>query len=266
MGTDLPLPDFQSPPLDEVVVGVQFSAPLEYSILHARDVWALFESDFPIVTEQPRLEPQFEIFGGNPQPSFQFNFGPPPTRGRLWFSSEDNSHLFQFQEDRLLLNWRRQAQGSTYPRHEKLIQIFSDYMSKLDDLFKMKYATGLKINQAEVTYLNTMPLSDFSEAGDWIKLFGSPELKIELLNATLTEIVENAEGKPIARVSYDIQPVWEPVTGQKAIRLSLTCRGKPDDESTASALSFIATAREKIVRRFCDLTTDKAHKIWGRQT
>jgi uncharacterized protein (TIGR04255 family) len=266
MGTDLPLPDFQSPPLDEVVVGVQFSAPPEYSILHASEIWALFKSDFPIVSEQPRLEPQFEIFGGNPQPSFQFNFGPPPTRGRLWFSSVDKTHLFQFQEDRLLLNWRRQGQNSTYPRHEKLIEVFSDYLGKLDRLFKVNYVDGLNINQAEVTYLNTIPLSNFSEAGDWIKLFGLPELKIELLNATLTEIVESAEGKPTARMSYDVQPVWEQVTGQKAIRLSLTCRGKPGDESTASALSFIAEARENIVRRFCDLTTEKAHEIWGRQT
>ncbi len=259
------LPDFISPPLEEVVVGVQFSTPPAYSILHASEVWELFKVDFPVVSEQPRLEPQFEIFGGNPQPAFQFNFGRTSTRGRLWFSSEDDTHLVQFQEDRFLLNWRRQPQKSSYPRHEKLIEIFSDYLVKLNNLFLGKYKTGLNINQAEVTYVNTIPVMDFSEAGEWIKLFGSLGLNIELLNATLTEVIETTERKPVARMTYEIQPVWEQNSGQKAIRLSLTCRGKPDDESLISALSFIATGREKIVGRFCDLTTDKAHSVWGRR-
>lgn len=265
MGVDLTLPDFKAPPLDEVVVGVQFSAPTYYSILHAREVWELFCEEFPTVSEQPRIEPQFEMFGGTQQPNFQFNFGPPPTRSRLWFSSEDNSHLFQFQEDRLLLNWRRQGQNSSYPRHERLIEIFSVHLRKLNAFYKMKYATGLIINQAEVTYLNTVPVSNFSEAGDWFRLFGVPQLKIESLNAILTEVVENAEGQPFARMSYEILPIWEQSTGQRAIRLSLTTRGKPDDDSIESGLNFIAMAREKIIRRFCELTTEKAHQIWGRQ-
>ena len=266
METDLVLPDFKNPPLEEVVVGVQFSAPPNYSILHASEIWDLFKSDYPVVSEQPRLQPQFEVFGGNPQPNLQFSFGPPPTRGKLWFVSEDGTHLFQFQEDRLLLNWRRRGLENTYPRHEKLIAIFSNYLEKLDKFYKAKYSAALSVNQAEVSYINALPVSDFSEAGDWIKFFGSSELKIELLSATLTEIVQNIEGKPIARMSYEILPVWEQLTEQKAIRLSLTSRGKPDGESTHSALAFIANMREKIVQRFCDLTTEKAHKIWGRQT
>jgi uncharacterized protein (TIGR04255 family) len=265
MGADLTLPDFESPPLEEVVVGVQFAAPPGYSILHASEVWTLFKSDYPDVTEQSRLEPQFEIFGGNPQAGFQMNFASPPTRGRLWFSSSDNTHLVQFQEDRFILNWRRQGANSSYPRYEKILENFSRYLSELNKFVEGKYSTSLVINQAEVSYINIIQVPDFSEAGSWIKFFGSPELNLESLNAILTEIINSDVGKPVARMSYEIQSVWTPDMMQKAIRLSLTCRGKPNKENLDSALDFIAMAREKIVRRFCELTTDDAQKKWGRR-
>ncbi len=49
------LPDFAEPPLDEVVLGVQFEPVSGYSAVYAKDIWELFRSEFPKVQEQPIL-------------------------------------------------------------------------------------------------------------------------------------------------------------------------------------------------------------------
>jgi uncharacterized protein (TIGR04255 family) len=58
------LPDFTDPPLDEVVLGVQFTPVPGYASVHSMKVWDLFRAEFPKVEELPALEPQFETFGG----------------------------------------------------------------------------------------------------------------------------------------------------------------------------------------------------------
>ena len=66
------LPDFESPPLDELVLGVQFSPLPGYSAVFAKDVWGLFRQQFPRVEEKPALDPVFETFGGtSPPPGMQ---------------------------------------------------------------------------------------------------------------------------------------------------------------------------------------------------
>src|SRR4051794_13517866 len=57
------LPDFCTPPLNEVVVGVQFTPARGYQQIRAGEVWALFRSIFPKVEEFPALPPMFETFG-----------------------------------------------------------------------------------------------------------------------------------------------------------------------------------------------------------
>jgi hypothetical protein len=62
------LPDFTNPPLSEVVVSTQFATPPKYSEAYIREIWALFERDFPNVQEMPALPPTFEVFGGSELP------------------------------------------------------------------------------------------------------------------------------------------------------------------------------------------------------
>ena len=59
------LPDFTDPPLDEVVIGVQFAPVPGYNSVHSMGIWELFQPEFPKVVEQPMIETQFETFGGS---------------------------------------------------------------------------------------------------------------------------------------------------------------------------------------------------------
>ena len=54
------LPDFRKPPLNEVVLGVQFNEPAGYRLIRAFEVWSLFREVYPEVHEQPPLAPIVE--------------------------------------------------------------------------------------------------------------------------------------------------------------------------------------------------------------
>jgi hypothetical protein len=69
------LVDFDSPPVTEVVLGVQFNSLERFLSPHLGLVWSEFKQEFPIVEEHPYLPPTFETFGALPAfmiPSMNF--------------------------------------------------------------------------------------------------------------------------------------------------------------------------------------------------
>lgn len=260
------LPDFDSPPLDEVVLGVQFSPIGGYSSVFARDVWDLFKEQFPGVQEQPPLEPSFETFGGSaPRPGMELRFGPPPLRGRLWFLSKDQNHLIQFQEDRLLLNWRKRPNGQGYPRFEGIAASFEQYLNKLQGFFEAAFGTRLDINQSEVSYINVVPVESYSEAGKWFRVLDLESINSETVSLLCNEVVHDLSGKPYARLIHELHSVVTVDRRVKALRFALSFRGKPAGNDIRAAIAFVRQGREKIVTRFSDLTTDEAHVNWNRK-
>lgn len=191
------LPDFANPPLDEVVLGVHFAPVQSYASVDARDVWALFKVEFPNVQEQVLLQPQFETFGGaNLQPSFQFQVGAPPVGSRLWFVSAEENHLLQFQSDRFLTNWRKSPNPQPYPRFEVIAEAFERNLSTLTSHFESYFDYELDINQAEVAYINIIPVGDFSDAEKWFSVWNGGISNIEGINTSFNEVIKDRQGKP----------------------------------------------------------------------
>lgn len=156
------LPDYTEPPLDEVALGVQFVPVPNYTSVFAWKVWELFKAEYPNVQELPALNTQFETFGGlNLQPGFQFHLGSPPIKSRLWFISPDENHLLQYQPDMFLLNWRKHPSSQPYPHFEGIISDFERNLQILRAYFDSDFSHQININQAEITYINTIPISYF---------------------------------------------------------------------------------------------------------
>lgn len=259
-------PSFTAPPLDEVVLGVQFVAPEGYNTTFNGDIYSLFRDDYPMVQEHPALPPQVEAFGGNPQSGMQINFGEPPAKTRLWFLSADDSHLLQHQEDRLLFNWRNRSGAMPYPRHAKMAELYGKHLQKLEQFHIKAFGKPLSLIQAEVAYINIIPVTSLDEINKWLSLVDGRGIEFEGLNVGFGSVVYSEKRQPVARMFYEVQAVFHQQTLRPAIRLALTCRGKPSAETIAAGLEFITFARERIVRDFCKLTTSEAHKIWGRQS
>lgn len=259
------LPSFGEPPLDEVVLGVQFSPVPAYKSVDIRPIWELFRSEFPNVEDQPALAPVFETFGGTtPQLGFQFQIGPFPLGNRVFFVDEPGSHLLQFQPDRFLLNWRKHQGLTPYPRYEQISASFKKKLARLAKYLETTKGYTLEINQAEISYINVIPVDDFADFGRWIALWNPPDFKIEGLNLTFPQVVTDAKNRPVARVHHDISAAVAIDGSARAFRLSMTYRGKPVGPGIEDALHFLNEGRKEIVQRFASITTTEAHKAWKR--
>ncbi len=262
------LPDFATPPLDEVVLGVQFTPAPGFSTVHVREVWDLFRAEFPKVQDQPPLPPSFETFGGVPSQQFGFPplfMGGASGVGRVWFISPSENHLLQFQPDRLLANWRKAPNEQPYPRFESIATAYAKSLEQIESLFQERFGHSLQVNQAEIAYINIIKVESFAEAENLFKIWKNVSKDFEGVNITLVDVIYNAERQPYARLLQEIQSACSPDGKQKAYRLTLTFRGKPAGASRDDAFKFLTEGREVIVRRFADLTTRFAHELWGIQ-
>ncbi len=260
------LPDFTDPPLSEVVMGIQFAPVPKYASVYSMKVWELFKSEFPKVDEQPILDPQFEMFGGaNIQAGPKIHLGGQPIGSRLWFLSNDESHLLQFQRDRFITNWRKNLNSQPYPRFEGIVEAFESNLNKLARQFESDFDYQIDINQVEITYINTIPVNEFSEASNWFSMWNSGHLNIEALNTSFNEVIRDEKNQPFARLNHQIQSVFSVDGKHKAFRLLLSYKGKPMGNDIQSAMQFFAGGREAIVTRFKAITTEEAHNTWGIQ-
>ncbi len=258
------LPDFADPPLDEVVLGVQFEPIPDFASVHAYPIWELFRGNYPTAKERVLLDPKFETFGGfNPRGNIELKVGSPPVGSRHWFISADKTHLLQFQANRFLINWRKRPDSEYYPRFENIAAEFNRNLLALSNHFRRELSYEININQAEVTYINVIPAKSFGEAGEWFSIWKSDPIEIEVLNASFSEICRNENGKPFARLYHEVQ-CGQKSDGTRAFKYSLDFRGKPSGSDVPTAMQFLQAGRELIVMRFDQLTTESAHTHWRK--
>lgn len=265
------LPEFTSPPLTEVYLSVQFGTSAGWREIFAREVWSLFEKDFPNVEEQPPLPPVFEVFGAQGAPALRVNLQPlvGPLHTRYWFLSATGSELIQFQSDRFLHNWRKiVAPGSDYPRFDAILAKFKSELVALEAFYQQKGFGPLVPNQCELAYLNQMPLTD--ERGQPLAAsFYFRTLDLTLagepaeFSLRLRQRIAGEPARPAGRLHIEANTV----TGEAdkpALALNLTVRGTPPKPTIPGAIQFLDEARGRIVRTFAAITSDAAHQEWGR--
>jgi uncharacterized protein (TIGR04255 family) len=261
------LPDFGKPPLNEVVLGVQFSPPKGYQQVRAGEVWALFKSDYPEVQEHQALEPAFETFGlpHHGRIGGRLSFVTGATHDRFWFVRSSGDELIQFQQDRLLHNWRKVGERTNeYPRFERMAERFGTELRLLKRYFARLSPQTLAINQCEVSYINHIePDAGPLNLSAWLRGIAFEGIEIDDVNIGFREVIHGDDRQPIGRISYEVMTGIRP-DGKRIVILNLTARGAPSNPDIDSALRFIAKGRELIVTRFAQITTERAHKLWER--
>ena len=83
-------------------------------------------------------------------------------------------------------------------------------------------------------------------------------------NMSFREIIRGEQGQPVGRLNYSITSGLK-ADGSRIIVLSTTARGAPEGADIESAMRFLERGRELIVTRFAQITTEEAHKVWGRR-
>jgi uncharacterized protein (TIGR04255 family) len=269
------LPDFSSPPVTEVVLGVQFNSLDGFLAPHVGLFWSALPLVFGHVEEHLPIAPMFETFGQNPHLMSGLDFGLPPFSGlsRTFFLNEDRTQLLQLQRDRLIHNWRKVGDGDSYPRFEAMLSTFLTSL-KLFSLFVSEKGLGvIEPNQCEVSYINQIPLQHGETPFQGIeRLFGralaapsthtpGPPEDARLL---LRYVIRNESGAPVGRLIIAADPARR-ADGTHIIQLNLTARGRPSDLSTDAVDDFLCRGRIFIVHTFADITSPEMHRVWGRK-
>ena len=259
--------EFRSPPLHEVVIGIQF-APVEgYSQIHAGDVWKLYQRQFPRVEEQPALDPYFETFGLPQQPLPAFKMIQGAMHDRFWFMTDDGAELIQFQPDRLLHNWRKtETSDRPYPRFVPMFASFRREVGKLEALFDRRFNSPLNVTQAEVSYINRIASADdkaMPRADEWLRFLRFGTNAPDDYSGSFREIVRDVSGQPIGRLLCEVKSAVTSAL-QPVIIFTISVRGAPANPSPAAAFDFIKRSRQKIAERFVQFTTPEAHEHWER--
>jgi uncharacterized protein (TIGR04255 family) len=259
------LPDFTSPPINEVVLGVQFVTPERYQQILAGEVWALYRKDYPTVEEKEAIAPSFETFGGRPGAQIRFGLVTGAQHDRFWFLSPQKDELIQFQADRLLHNWRKIGDGSNpYPRFEKMVVRFQSELTALEKYFGTLAPQNLNITQCEVTYINHIALDESRNPSAWLRPLNFTEIgEQDAFSFVTRSVVRGAGDAPIGRLTVQAGTSITP-EGKEVVQLELTMRGAPKAPKIEEAIRFLSDGRDRIVTKFAEITTAAAHEKWGR--
>lgn len=262
------LPDFKNPPLNEVVLGVQFAPARNYQQIRAYEVWKLYQKTFPHVEEYPPIQPTFETFGLPSAPTLNFGIVTGATHDRFWFLSEKKDELIQFQNDRLLHNWRKVGDGQNpYPRFETMLPSFQKEIQKLEGYFGTLATQKLEINQCEISYINHIyqdELLNLLGVDDVLSFVQFSNGRPDDFNSTFRRTISDGDRGPIGRLICEAQTAVNSVNRRKMIVLSLTARGAPKTPTIEDALEFIKLGREIVVSTFAEVTSERCHQMWGR--
>lgn len=257
-------PEYERPPVTEVVAGVYFDAPLaEFRIPHTGLFWHRVQKEFPHVQHAGPVAPGQELrwldeITGLPMP-------------RIWLLSEDKTYVIQIQSDCFFYNWRKQAADQEYPRYANIIASYERNLQTFLHFLKDNGFQEPRPMQCELTYVNHIPQGDGWDTIDdlagifkdftWSKdkdLFPIPKT----LSWSCVFDLKDNHGTLTARLNQ-VTRVGDPA---QSLRLDLSCKGIGSVKSVTEAGAWFEVAHDWIVRGFADLTKlDAQKKLWGRK-
>lgn len=174
--------------------------------------------------------------------------------------------MIQFQQDRLLHNWRKVGdQKNEYPRFERMILAFEAELQSLEAYFAGLTPQTLNCNQAEISYINHINFDGDSlrKIDDWMRFLDLGAREPDDISVNLRRTLKSADGKPFGRLTCELNTAANSLR-HRILVLTLTVRGAPSGQTIAAALDLLKRGRDVIVEEFAAVTTDSAHEFWGR--
>jgi uncharacterized protein (TIGR04255 family) len=274
--SQVPLPGYDSPPVIETVLGIQFDPLEELTAPVLGLYWAALRDDWPHASEAPYLESKFERFGTDlpwNQMRLELKKGHPPVRIQMRNAASD--FMVQIQNSRLHVNWMG-YEGAEYPRYPAVRSHFQQTWQRFTEFVQTENLGEISPNQWEVTYLNRIPVGTvWQTPGDWdfLRLLGDPSVLGE------TAHFEGFQGGWRFALPQDagrLHVSWKTGRGPthdnaaeelEVVVLEQTARGPlSNDADTNAIVEGLNTGHSAIVRSFSQLMSEKANAYWGFQS
>jgi uncharacterized protein (TIGR04255 family) len=261
------LPDYNNPPINEVVFGIQFQKIDKFETPHVGFLWeTLGRKNFPQYKEMPPLPHIIETPDGTKGISPPIETFERPPLPRLFFINSKQDQLVQVQDDRFHQNWRKLKEKDAYPRYQTLYPEFKKSWETFKSFVRESGLGTPSPDQYELTYVNQLPQGQgWTCLVDIGNIFKDFQCKIDGRFLPEPESVDWRRiyrlGNEMGRVHVSLKTALTK-EAKKIMVFELTVRGfskGPMDE-------WFSLAHEWIVKGFADLTTDRIQKeLWHQK-
>ena len=141
------LPEFENPPVNEVIFGIVFRKLSDFKIPYLGLLWERYKPEYPGCEEQA---PLLEV-----APQQVTETWPAP---RIWFIHSNDSRVIQLQSDRFLFNWRKREHA--YPSYKNVFPEFKRNLLAFKSFLADNALGQLELISTELTYINSIPKGD----------------------------------------------------------------------------------------------------------
>lgn len=268
------MPEFDNPPLVETVISLQFEPVQQIGLEHIGYLFEAYKAKFPRIQTLHPLNNHIERLGlgGSKFESTRLDIIQNIPFPRIMLLSEDDQKLLQIQQDRFCRNWRNlPGNNFVYPRYKTLKAEFDEDLEAFTNFVKSNFDAALEPNQCEVTYVNRINLSEFKSGDNVISSIFKHEhvalLDFEYLQEERhnfnTSYTITHRGEFVGRLHVSANYLNS--NESDLIDLTLTARGRPLNAGIDGSSNFFNLGRKAIVNVFDAMTTDEAHKKWGKR-
>lgn len=260
---------FESPPVIETVLGVQFDSLKQYRNAHAGVFWSTLGENWDVLEEAPPLAVQFEQFEEGiiwrSMGELNVRLSPiPPIRAKIATSRRDR--LIQIQENRFHYNWLAGERKDDYPRYRAVKSGFEEYLSRFRNFLREASIGEISPNQWEITYRNHVPRGDLwddpSEWGNVLKILPTvvdlTAVRTESIGGEWHTVIGNQLGRLHVKLSHEKSP-----DNAELLVVLMTARGPIHGSDAFEEMSNgLDIGRNAIVTTFKEITTKEAHEMW----
>jgi len=266
------LPEYDNPPLNEVVCGILFQRLDELLNPFLGILWEKYKPEYAHCQEVAPILPIIESFDRPAQTKHQFIDVDAPLLPRTWFVHVGGNGVIQIQRDRFHHNWRKVQPDDEYPRYQPVISMFRSHLMTFTQFVEDQKLGVVTPLQYELTYINHIAQGEGWETlGDIGNLFPSLSLQAgkdrflsfpESINWQASFILPDRAG----RLHTKLQSAIRRDDGRPLLVFELTARGIGNYTALGTMWDWFDLAHQWVVQGFTDLTAPQVQQdIWRRR-
>jgi uncharacterized protein (TIGR04255 family) len=263
--------DFARPPVDEVVLSVQFERLNALLAPHLGEIWQEFKKDgFVHIKEQPPVVPTVEQFP-NPPKRAQLHISNTDL-ARIWFIHEDDNRLIQVQRDRFTFNWRKTESAPEYPGFSSIFEGFKGFYNRFKQVLEKQEIGSITPSQYELTYIDQLLRGDgwdtLDDIGKIYNLFVDSQQSDSFWSNAESMILRTSFPVPDlhGRLHLAIRSRVKMPEQRQTLQTDFTMRGFPGNTEHDAMIAWFKVARDRIREKFTSMFTgDIQTQVWERK-